>query len=434
MKIKWVAASPRQLLIPANFTLFGQAIPSRIIMHIGFWRREMEVVVDSSLPENTIGMSSQLFEKVTMPDQLDYELKIKGRNFFIGPVIGILPVKRKKYLNSLFLEGFKDYMVSYPKLNGLIIIFAEDGIDFENRCIEGYFYNMKENCWQPGSFPFPGAIYRKTELSKTVYDKLVEIMGDNIFNAYFFNKWEFWDQLSQYKEVKQYLPETEKLSSAENLQIMLQKHQEVYIKLVDGERAKGIVQVRQSPEGYRFTRSSQEEVIQNQQEVQLYLQKLKQKGNYLLQQAIDMRDFDGRRFDFRVILQKNKTGEWDCTGIIGRFGQKGSFTTNFTVNGFALSGIESLKKACFLTEKQAFLKEQEIIRACKQIACRLDDAFGHYGDLGIDVVVDRQLKIWILEANKLHDHKMPLYGLNNKQMYYKVRLNPLLYAKTIAGF
>ena len=62
-------------------------------------------------------------------------------------------------------------------------------------------------------------------------------------------------------------------------------------------------------------------------------------------------------FDLRVILQKDKSMEWSCTGIIARFGKGGSIATKISSGGFAVTGYEALKKVFRMSEKEAFLKK-----------------------------------------------------------------------------
>ena len=63
----------------------------------------------------------------------------------------------------------------------------------------------------------------------------------------------------------------------------------------------------------------------------------------------------------------------------------------------------------------------------------LDLRKGNYGDLGFDVMIDEQLKIWILEVNKRHYHSVPLW-INDVQTYYEVKAKPIKYATALAGF
>jgi hypothetical protein len=435
VKIELTNCSIDSIIIPANFTLFNLGLPTKVIVHLGFWKKELDVEIDVNESSNTIKLSKILFEDLTIPQDLEYEVTYSDRNLYIGPVIGFVPVASKNRLTPENLDIFKQYMKSYHQIKGLIILFSADSINFYRRTIEGYYYNPTSDSWAPGIFPLPSVIYRKTGFGKKTFDSLIDLLGNKLFNTYFFNKWELWNYMKPYDELSNYLPYTVKLTTLDSLDEMLGKYGNVYLKQIGGYKAKGIVKVHKSDLGYHFVyRLRREKVIKDRKQAEEFIKELNVNKNYLIQQSIEVVRFEDRPVDFRVILQKNGTGEFDCTGIIGRFGKTGSIATNFLLDGFSHNCVESLKLAFNLSEKEAFQKEQEIIRVCKLMCDKLNETVGHYGDLGIDVIVDKNYKIWILEINKLHDHKFPLYGLNDTQMYYRVLANPFLYAKYLSGF
>ncbi len=407
----------------------------RVILHFGIWKMELEVQVDQELVKDTLVLPKKIFGELTIPDELTYEIKLDGRNIFLGPVIAFVPVLGVERLNEETLVRYKDYMQGYSQINGLVYICAAKKIDFDRKSIEGYYYSPENGEWKKGIFPFPHSLYRKTGYSQSINDGLTSVLGDKVFNTYFFNKWELWDVLSTFPELRSYLPETASLSNANQIYEMIEEFGMVYLKQAAGQKAQGIIRVHKSEQGYHFVyRLKGEKILQDREEIEGFIKELNRKQDYLIQQAIPVKQHESRNFDFRVILQKDGSGEWVCPGIIGRFGKKGSIATNFLLDGFSLSGLESLKVAFKLSEREAFAKEQEIIRVCKEACSKLNVTIGHYADLGIDVMVDENMKIWILEINKLHDHKFPLYGLNDPQMYYKVVSNPFLYAKFLGGF
>jgi hypothetical protein len=132
-------------------------------------------------------------------------------------------------------------------------------------------------------------------------------------------------------------------------------------------------------------------------------------------------------------MQKDHSGKWQCTGILGKFGAKRLVTSNFVENGFLRRGRETLQDVFLLDKESALQKENEIITICKE-ACYVYDKYGNFGDVGFDVVVDENLNIWILEINSNHAKNYPLYIKNNRKMYRDVYTKPLTYAKFLAGF
>lgn len=86
------------------------------------------------------------------------------------------------------------------------------------------------------------------------------------------------------------------------------------------------------------------------------------------------------------------------------------------------------------SEEKAIEKENEIIHICTEACFLMKQAYGLYGDLGIDVIVDQHNNVWIIEINKLHQHIVAKYQKEDLEMYNNVVTKPFEYAKSLAGF
>ena len=428
MYIRYIEELTNYILLPSTYSNLNIY---RIILNIGPFKKEVNIKIDNDLKDDVIGLSKDLKDWYYLPEDLIYEVIIKNRNIYIGPIIGILASTSKRNLNDDMLNKLEKYYLDYDNILGLIYVCSSGCINKTNKTIEGYYFN--KNKWIKGIFPYPGALFRRTGISKYLYDDLVLTIGNNLFNSYFFDKWELWDYLSKDKNMRKYLPETKKLISFNDIEEMINKHRYVYLKLINSCKARGIIKVEKINEKYKFIYRLKKEKILDIESTLLFINDLI-KDNYLIQQAINIKKYDNRIFDFRVIMQKNQYKKWDCIGIIARFGAKNSIATNFILEGYALSGKEALMKVFKMNEKEAFIKLEEIKDVCLKACSILDKTIGNYGDLGIDLIVDENKKIWILEINKLHDQKYPIYSINDTEMYYKVITNPIKYVKALAGF
>lgn len=87
-----------------------------------------------------------------------------------------------------------------------------------------------------------------------------------------------------------------------------------------------------------------------------------------------------------------------------------------------------------MNEREVFLKEQEMMDLCISACKTLDKCGGNYADLAIDMIIDESLKVWLMDIHQLYDHKLPLYSIQDRQMYLKVVTTPFEYAKSLAGF
>ena len=441
MKVTWSnKLTTHEIGLSKAFFQSEKALPQLLIFHFGSWKHELRVRYDDSLTSQQMVLSDKLLGCFTLPEAYEYEVKWDGRNLNLGPVIAFLTVSKDKYLQTK-LERFEPYFTLYPHFKGLIYMCAVDGINISSKTIEGYYFlphsdrTVHKGEWHKGTFPYPGAMYRKTGCSKSIYDHLVNEIGDKIFNTYFFNKRELWEWLCSDRKARQLLPYTECLMDFQQLERFINKYGEVYLKQADGHKAKGIIKVSKNEADYHLIYRLKDEVIlQGEDEINAFLTKINKSKDYIVQQAIPVKVYDERHFDFRMILQKNKQGKWACTVNIARFGKKKSIATNFLLAGYAMKGVEALKRVFGLNDREAFMKEQEMIEASQYVCSLLDRCGGHYGDLGVDVMIDENQKVWILEVNKLHDHKYPQYALQDEQLYLQVTTRPFEYASRLAGF
>lgn len=438
MRIKYIDQSDnKNVILPEAMKDSFVFVPKKMILNVGNWRREVDVGFCSELDKDMIGISKTIFKEFTVPDKLDYEVRIEGRNLCLGPVICYLLETQRKHITTDRLENLKVYYNSYDSIKGLVFISAVDQINLSDKTIGGFYYN--EGTWEEGTFPYPGALYRKAEIPEEIYKDIINQIGDRLFNSYFFDKWETWEVLSQDPHLSEHIPYTEKLEGLEALDRVLQMYKTVYLKQARGYKAKGIIKVENTDEGYQFTyRLKGVNTISDPDEAARFIKELNESKRgqnfYLMQQAIVVRKYQNRPFDFRVVMQKDKSTQWNCSGIIARFGKRKSIATNFLLSGYALPVYDALKRVFKMTEREIFQKEQEIISVCMEVCKVLEKSIGNYGDLGIDVMIDENKKVWVLEVNKTHDHRFPLYSINDTQMYYKVISKPFEYAKALAGF
>ncbi len=441
MKIKWLNQLRRtEVALSPLFFQGTDIFPQRVVFHYGYWKKEVTVSLKDELAENEIGFSNKMFGELTVPDICSYELKWDGRNLTLGPVIAFMTVAKTERLIEN-LDRFESYFVNYDQFQGLIYICAIDGVDKKEKTIDGLFYDYteekREDRWKEGTFPYPGAMYRKTGFSSELYDEFISTIGDKMFNTYFFDKWQLWRWLSSSHRCRSYLPETKKLEQLSDIDELLEKYGEVYLKKINSHKAKGIIKVEKSKDEYHFIYRLRGTKVFKESEIDKineFLKEINKKKDYLVQQAIPIKTYENRNFDFRVIMQKDRSGKWICNANIARFGKKESIATNFLLDGFATTGNDALKIVFNYSERDAFNKEQEMLHACEDICEKLDRCAGHYGDLGVDVIVDENEKVWILEVNKLHDHKYPQYALEDEQMYFNVVTTPFEYAARLAGF
>lgn len=431
MYINWIPElKPNRIRLPKP-----TAIPPTAVLHFGAWKKRVHVEISDQLPQNSIGLSAHLKSEVTMPDTLPYEIYATGRNLHIGPVIAFL-ISTKK-LSPKLLENYRGYFARYEVVKGLIYLCSLDGINPRKKTIEGYYYNPQadgnKTPWIKGILPYPSVVYKRIGVIKNkVYDDLIVQTKRKIFNPYFLNKWDLWELMRFNPLICEHLPYTRLLNNKQTMKQMLTSYGSVYVKPANGSMGLGIMKVEKTPKGYFFiNRYKKKTLLKNGSGAWALIRRMRNGRRYLIQQSVSL-THQNKNVDFRVIMQKDGSERWTCTGIIARFGEDGRFYTNRA--SLMCLGRDALQSIFQLSMEEAVRKEEEIILICTTACQLIDNKYGSFGDVGIDVTVDSNLKVWLLEINSRHQHTIPSYLQDDLQMYKKVLTSPLEYAKSWAGF
>ncbi|KGA96062.1 hypothetical protein AJ85_12165 [Alkalihalobacillus alcalophilus ATCC 27647 = CGMCC 1.3604] len=408
----------------------------RILVQFGNWIKEMVVMMNDELPDETIGFSEDLINEVTIPQELPYELLYEGRHLRIGPVIAYIALKSEKKVTAKRLNYFKKRFTNYDQIKGVIFLCAPTDIDFTTKTIEGYYYNPngenRQNRWVKATFPYPDSVYKWRKLKEETYDELIKTIGDRIFNSYHFTKWDLYEWGSTDNELKDYFPYTEKLTECEQVKMQIEKYGTVYLKPSNSSRGRGIMMVQQQQEQYQMTNVDNESnAFVHWEDVKKEMQPLLQK-DYVIQQSVST-DFDEHHLDFRAYLQKDRNRKWNVQGIIARMAEKGSVTTNLQYTKKIVEAKEALNDIYQVNEEKNQLLYENMESLCIKLCQLLDREVGNYGDLAVDFIVDHEHRLWFLEINKIYKYKS-LEQLENDELYKKIMPTPFEYAKTLAGF
>ena len=379
-----------------------------------------------------IAVSSSLSSEMLLPLELHYKIGFFKKQIKIGPVIGIC-VAQKTANIDLNSTGLAKYGLLYGEIGGLLFLFAVDGVDTDKNTIKGFYYkSLPGNCWCPAVLPYPAVIFRRTGMPSRMTRHFEEVLPGGIFNSYYFDKWEAHEYLSNIPSLREYLPETYCYYDTSQLEEMFRKYRFVILKPRNGTMARGILKITYNNDSFLVEeRCSKPKVVKGIASLEELLS-AHMGAPYLIQQGLHLPQYEGRLNDYRLIMQKDETGSWVCTGAIGKFGKRGGIVSNYISAGYLLPATKALEKVFGLGTWQAFLLKEKMIALAKNICYQLDKN-GHYADLGFDMVIDRNQRIWLLEINKRHDHSMPR-EFGDYNVYYQVKSNPILYASSRAGF
>lgn len=388
--------------------------------------------INENLADETIGLSNHFTEEVTFPTDVKIEVQIKNNEIHLGPLIGMLLVKNHEKLTTKVLEHFKERIPSNETGVGVVFVGSQDWIDVKRKLIRGYYYSVHGE-WKEGIFPFPKVLYNRTYLKKSHYKRLKKNVDMKVFNNCLMTKSKLWRLLRKDPSVNMHLPYTQTLSDLKSFIAMINHFKTVYLKPTNLSRGRGIYKAERLKLGYLIKdTNNQEKVLFTEQELENFITSLTKNRNYIIQQGVPYM-YGKSLVDFRVYMQKDETKNWNCSGIYGRVSKPNRVITNLKHSQEVLTIDLALKRFFRLQKARRLEIQQEMIQVCKSVCTALEEKNQILADVAIDVVVDNQLKVWVLEVQVSYAADERLYQLP-KSIYEKVWQTPISYAKALTGF
>lgn len=236
---------------------------------------------------------------------------------------------------------------------------------------------------------------------QTLYKNIEIHKSTKMFNPYYFNKKTIHNLLKDKHEVTQYLPETHFSSTMEDIENLIERYSTIYLKPIHGAGGRSI---------YRITKSKSKEiyfcnterVITRYKSLNDLLTKInisKKYDKYLAQQGISLAKYNGSKVDFRINLNKDIENKWKIVAIAGKAAGKGSVTTHVRLGGEVHSSNELLSDI-FKEKASKIIKNLE--EAAIKLASAIEFSINRpIGELGLDIGVDENGRVWMFEANSI---------------------------------
>jgi glutathione synthase/RimK-type ligase-like ATP-grasp enzyme len=360
--------------------------------------------------EDAIYISHSLSKQLLLPHlpstlSLSYHKDIAYMS--LGPVFAVLTVFNKKQTPVSFgaIDSFCNELSSFCSQHGLFFyVFSLD--DFKDNEVGGYTYSNQ--MWQKHQLPLPNVIYNRIPLRKMERSELAKIFFEKckeleipFFNDRFLNKWEVHQMLTSELHLKLHLPETTIFARKSTFINMVKNFTTIYVKPIYGSQGKHI---------YRITRENENYILENSgysstnkqtfnDDNELY-QAMKRKINnrkFLIQQGINLHEHKGRTVDFRVLCNRNYSGEWFVSSMMARLSPPKNFVSNVARGGELLKPEDVLYTYKKSEQRQIVKALQELaLEFCFQIGKNFE---GEYGELGVDLALDQEGNIWFIEVN-----------------------------------
>lgn len=282
-------------------------------------------------------------------------------------------------------------------LEGLeFFYFTAKRVDFDKKLIKGLVYKNEE--WIEKEFPFPDCIINQvgpiTQKEKETYYKLK--------NEVHFTSFPVGTKLSVYNRIKKgnvfkdFLIPYKLLKKPMDVLEFLQDNQKIILKPISGHHGNKIVFI-ESFEDYFKINDGGNLYTYTKMDLYQYLSELRKTNKMIIQKYIPCRTIEGDPFDIRLHLQKDGNGKWVNTIIYPKIGIRKRIATNLGQGG-QITILKNFLKNIYKEEYFDVMKYLEVFAI--QFANHFDTLYNNkFDELGIDVGLDENKKIWIYEVN-----------------------------------
>lgn len=304
-------------------------------------------------------------------------------------------------------------------------------------------YGWQKGQWQRASVELPALLYDRCYYpSRAAYRRLapfvaaikalphVTFLGHGLPH-----KWAVYRMLRTAPALRPYLPETAPLSTAAQLRLWLRRHGSIVVKPRGGAQGRGVLRVKPEGGGWHVVgRDSRNRPvalhIASIEALWAHLLPLHRSSSLIIQPYLALHTANQTPFDLRVLVQKDGTGTWQLTGTAVRTGQPGSLTANLHGGGTALA-TKPFLDAHYPPQTVAAITEQ--VHTIAAIVPRhLEALHGRLFELGIDLGIEPDGRVWILEVNSKPGRASFWHTGDRKAAQLSV-LRPLEYARWLSA-
>ncbi|WP_394219464.1 YheC/YheD family protein [Halobacillus trueperi] len=318
-----------------------------------------------------------------------------------------------------------------------VFFFSEREVNIQQKKIRGIYFNEGTKKWSVRFFPFPDVYYnrrgecksnKKVQRLRKLLDKM---RVPKVNSEHYFHKWKSYQLLRKYEELRSHLPETIYFEDKSDLETMFRSNNRLYLKSFRQDNGVGVMCVTKDDDNYECKYFKNEEFIVEHvpsiEQVLVVMESFFRGKGIIVQSPINLLKYNNRSLDLRCDVQRNGKGELEYTAHSVRVGAENSHITN------TRSNPEIYRFEPFFIEKLEYSKKEvdrlkaQIEELLKNVYHRMEEIYGAYGEIGVDIGVDRFGSIWVIECNtKPGKNSLWVYDDDTIDRAF---LNPLLYAK-----
>lgn len=360
----------------------------------------------------------------------------------IHPHLGILvnynshsfpPFSEKGFFKILSIQG--------KKLGIEVTVFSPFTIQWHRNKVIGFRYSKKSNSWIKGIYSIPSLLYdrifftskEQVQRFHAAIHRLKEDHQSTLLGRGLPGKWKVYNMYKDVESLHPFIPETVLYKNDQKWQKKLLKNGSLFFKPVSGSHGRGVVKVsfvkdRLDVKGRTAYNQMFSKTFRSFRSCDSWLKKFIGQREYIYQPYLELCTPSNIPFDLRVLVQKNGKGLWEETGRAIRIGKTGGLTSNLHGGGSATDANRFIRKSYSKVQMEDI--NEQITTINNHLPQVLEEKYGPLLELGIDVGIDQQGKVWIIEANSKPGRRS--FQLSNNGMVHKnALLAPIRYTNYI---
>lgn len=407
----------------------------------------VRLAVNPGLGPSTLAVSHGVRRALSIQAGLKTNVTRAGSDLRLGPVVGVFVNPAAAARTARGEAGFR--LVELAKANRkagcILYFFSSADLAWSPPRVNGAYYDQRRNEWRQRSFPLPDVLYdrgggfKPTErpLARYIRRQLWSVPGLKKFNGrHYFDKWDQHQRLRRHAPLCRHLPETVLYKGSEDLAAMLAKHGCVYLKSTLGSNGRGVMRVIAGENGYKYNHCRTEVeagFCPDLASLETVIRGFLGRQKAVIQAGIDLLTYNGAKIDLRVLAARDARGLWRIVDTPVRVARGDCAVTSTRLGSTVHRFGEFFRTALLYDEARLWKLRKRILKTVYLAIRAIEDEYGDFGELGLDLGIDKQGKIWFIEANaKPGKDTIRLAG--DPAALEKAFLFPLQYCRRLAGF
>ncbi|WP_246517461.1 YheC/YheD family protein [Clostridium aciditolerans] len=382
-----------------------------------------------------------IFNELLLYNNANLNIWRKGNDIYLGPVVGV-------FVNTRYLKSIeklhtpincKKTMQANEEENCLLYYFSIEDVNWVENKIKGFTFIKRLNVWKHCWLPMPDVVYDRAAKFETNQRLLVSHIKNQfrhhprihlINSGDALSKWKVYKYLSKYPKIIGYLPKTIIYKSFQDILNMLKEYGFIFLKASYGSKGRQVLSIEQIGEKYKidFHSNGLKDELLDIEQLQEFVNEFTTMKNYIVQQGCRLIKHEGRNMDMRVLINKDGSGKWRAIYNICRITSKDATITNY-YHGGSYANYKDIYPSLKRENPNINIpSHDEIVNVTIKIATYIEKDYGPFGEIGMDMALDGNGKLWFIEGNAQPD-KNPKLGLGDTKIIKLQWLNVLQYAK-----